>query len=233
MLHLAYNNALILLHRPRPHTMDVPHESGPNDADICSAAAGVIQSIFEGLRERGLIKYLWVGSLNSLFTAMVQLSVEVRISNPVLAISALRRYDSTLCSLQQLAEYWPNAEAVLHFFENSTRLQRPDLRSISDWPAVEKSHAEQAPDDMYAHYPLTPGLAEQPAEGGRSENLAQNTGDSEQASALNIFGDFSHWRQLFQFTDETQAQGSDFLHSRDEWREIYWQEPGFVEDFPY
>ncbi|KKY21689.1 putative acetamidase regulatory protein [Phaeomoniella chlamydospora] len=131
VLHLVYNNALILLHRPRPRAASID-ESVPHDADICSAAAAVIQSLFESLHTRDSVRYLWTSSINALFTAMIQLSVEIRISNPILAISALRKYDSTLHSLRQLSDCWPNAKSVLHFFENSTKLQRPDLNTFNN-----------------------------------------------------------------------------------------------------
>lgn len=49
-LHLTYNNFLILLHRPHPRASAYSDDYGPHDAEICSAAAGVIASIFEELR---------------------------------------------------------------------------------------------------------------------------------------------------------------------------------------
>src|SRR5438034_10026829 len=93
LLHLTYNNFLILLHRPHPRASAYSDDYGPNDAEICSAAASVIVSIFEKLREKDRIKYLWVSSVNALFTAMIQVRVELRFSNPILAINALRRFD--------------------------------------------------------------------------------------------------------------------------------------------
>jgi transcriptional regulatory protein AMDR len=70
-----------------------------------------------------MIKYVWISDINALFTAMVQVSVELRFSNPVLAINALRRFDSSLVSLRKLAEYWINAESILRIFEKSSHLQ--------------------------------------------------------------------------------------------------------------
>ncbi|EZF74916.1 hypothetical protein H105_03416 [Trichophyton soudanense CBS 452.61] len=121
LLHLTYNNFLILLHRPHPRASADSYAH--NDAEICSAAAGVIVSIFEELREKDRVKYLWSSAVNTLFTAMIQIRVELRFSNPVLAINALRRFDSTLVSLRALAEYWHNAESILHLFESSKRLK--------------------------------------------------------------------------------------------------------------
>ncbi|KAF3399056.1 Acetamidase regulatory protein [Talaromyces pinophilus] len=131
MLHLTYNNFLILLHRPHPRASAYSEDYGPHDAEICSAAAGVITSIFEELRQKDCIKYLWCSGVHTLFTAMIQVRVELRFSNPVLAINALRRFDSTLSSLRCLADYWFSAETILRLFENSKKLQQ-DLRLVHE-----------------------------------------------------------------------------------------------------
>jgi transcriptional regulatory protein AMDR len=131
MLHLTYNNFLILLHRPHPKASAYSDDYGPHDAEICSAAAGVITSIFEELRHKDRLKHLWCSGVYTLFTAMIQVRVELRFSNPVLAINALRRFDSTMYSLRELAEYWSSAETILQLFENSKRLQQ-DPRVVTD-----------------------------------------------------------------------------------------------------
>ncbi|KAJ5586912.1 uncharacterized protein N7459_002677 [Penicillium hispanicum] len=127
MLHLTYNNFLILLHRPHPRASAYSDDYGPHDAEICSAAAGVIASIFEELRLNDRLKYLWYTGVHTLFTAMIQVRVELRFSNPVLAINALRRFDSASYSLRELAQYWVHAGTILRLFEDSKRLQE-DLR---------------------------------------------------------------------------------------------------------
>ncbi|KAJ9253305.1 transcriptional regulator family: Fungal Specific TF [Paecilomyces variotii] len=127
VLHLTYNNFLILLHRPHPRASAYSDDYGPHDAEICSTGAGVIASIFEELRQKDRLKYLWSSSVYTLLTAMIQVRVELRFSNPVLAINALRRFDSTLYSLRELAEYWAHAGMVFRLFEGSKRLQQ-DLR---------------------------------------------------------------------------------------------------------
>ncbi|PYI20019.1 acetamidase regulatory protein [Aspergillus violaceofuscus CBS 115571] len=127
MLHLTYNNFLILLHRPHPRASAYSDDYGPHDAEICSAAAGVIASIFEELRLHDRLKFLWYSAVHTLFTAMIQVRVELRFSNPVLAINALRRFDSASYSLRELAGYWSHATTILRLFEDSKRLQE-DLR---------------------------------------------------------------------------------------------------------
>ncbi|KAL2822568.1 fungal-specific transcription factor domain-containing protein [Aspergillus granulosus] len=130
MLHLTYNNFLILLHRPHPRASAYSDDYGPHDAEICSAAAGVIASIFEELRLHDRLKFLWYSGVHTLFTAMIQVRVELRFSNPVLAINALRRFDSASYSLRELAQYWSHASTILRLFEDSRRLQE-DLRAAT------------------------------------------------------------------------------------------------------
>lgn len=234
-LHLIYNTALILLHRPRPQLTNPSSPSNvpsTNDAEICSAAAGVIQSIFESFSERQSLNSLWVFSVTTLFTAMIQLSVEVRFSNPLLAIAAVRRYDSTLYSLRQLARHWPSADGILHFFEHSERLQRQN---------VHFDKRGRSPELL-----ASPRLSRQSNEAYRGSSLSPNVIRG-QSSPVSVFGGplqvenqaktrIEHqepvteeeagrdWRQLFPFTETVESTGmqEDFLAS---WHEMYWQEP--------
>jgi transcriptional regulatory protein AMDR len=132
-LHLHYNMALILLHRLQPQSKARAQHLGrrlDDNLEICVAAAGSIQSLFQQLCEANNLRSLWISAINCLFTALIQLSSEIRLSNPLLAVSALRRYDSALISLKQLSRHWPNAESVLHFFEKSIR-----VNSVETTPA--------------------------------------------------------------------------------------------------
>ncbi|KAF2702771.1 hypothetical protein K504DRAFT_539455 [Pleomassaria siparia CBS 279.74] len=75
--------------------------------DVTSARPPVpfIQAIFESLAGSESLPSLWVFSVTVLFTAMIQLGAEFRFSNPLLAVAAMRRYDSTLYSLRQLSRH--------------------------------------------------------------------------------------------------------------------------------
>ncbi|KAE8318996.1 fungal transcription factor regulatory middle homology region [Aspergillus parasiticus SU-1] len=140
MLHLTYNNFLILLHRPHPRASAYSDDYGPHDAEICSAAAGVIASIFEELRLNDRLKFLWYSGVHTLFTAMIQVRVELRFSNPVLAINALRRFDSASYSLRELAEYWSHANTILRLFQDSKRLQEDLRMATSERPRRFSTH---------------------------------------------------------------------------------------------
>ncbi|PKY04648.1 acetamidase regulatory protein [Aspergillus campestris IBT 28561] len=145
MLHLTYNNFLILLHRPHPRASVYSDDYGPHDAEICSAAAGVIASIFEELRLNDRLKYLWYAGVHTLFTAMIQVRVELRFSNPVLAINALRRFDSASYSLRELAGYWSHAGTILRLFKDSRRLREDLHLAPSDRPRRFSSTNEPPP----------------------------------------------------------------------------------------
>ncbi|KAJ4420402.1 hypothetical protein N0V82_004391 [Gnomoniopsis sp. IMI 355080] len=119
MSQVIYNAALILIHRRRPdeREMQDAYVNRRDDESICWTAAFAIQQIFQELCEYDRIQSVWVFGVNCLFTAMVQLSVQVKAPNPVVAISALKQYESTLSSMRRLSEYWPHSESILHFFE--------------------------------------------------------------------------------------------------------------------
>lgn len=129
-LHIHYNTALIVLHRSLP--LNGIGNKEHDNSKICASAAGIVQSLFQRLRENDGLKCLWMSTINCLFSALIQLSLEIQLSNPILAISALRSYDSALISMKQLAEYWPNAKAILHFFEKSVRINSPQEDGLNE-----------------------------------------------------------------------------------------------------
>lgn len=237
-LHLTYSNFLILLHRPHPQADKGSEDYGPNDSDICGTAANTITNIFESLRSRGMIKYLWMSDINALFTAMVQVSVELRFSNPVLAINALRRFDSSLLSLRNLAKYWINAESILRIFEESSHIQHGIRlgRRLYDSDALRNenllqtaSMAESNPSNNRISQPHQ----DSPSDLDLLAAVAHATSDSTSTMNMDNQHDRNAWRSLFPTNDSTPES---FLLSADipfdsEWREIYWQEPGISGSF--
>lgn len=232
-LHLMYNTILILLHRPRPQPLKPPQPPpSPSrlptstDADICSAAAGVLQSILESLRHRNQLSSLWVFSVTTIFTSMIQLSVEVRCANPLLALAALRRYDSMMYSLKALSRFWPNAESILHFFENNEKIQKARVHADGKLADRERSHCR--PSQVEAR----------PEEQNEvhSQDLNINTNaDHTIANVIHAVGpagaskdtapESSGLRQLFplaQTLEDGEIMNNAYL---DHWTEMYWQEP--------
>ncbi|EAU35628.1 acetamidase regulatory protein [Aspergillus terreus NIH2624] len=232
MLHLTYNNFLILLHRPHPRASAYSDDYGPHDAEICSAAAGVIASIFEELRLNDRLKYLWYSGVHTLFTAMIQVRVELRFSNPVLAINALRRFDSASYSLRELAEYWSHASTILRLFEDSKRLQE-DLRlatserprrfsnnhnshdgnknasntsthnsSNSDTPMQSSQMPFEVPTPESPHLPQTQATVS-PHQQQPFDNWIPSTNWASM-DPMDHPREFLDWRQLFSFTDPDQ-----------------------------
>lgn len=222
ILQLTYHTFLIVLHRPMPHS-DKHDDLKQADAEICSAAAGVVQSLFEGIRERGQTRCLWPFSIHSIFTAMIQLSVEVRLTNPVLSVGALRRFDSTLWSLKELSQYWPNAQSVLHFFENLIRPQR--LRNLN--PATPGTVPDTNNHTNAGHMTAATPLQHQAMVPHHDANLTREAVASlaEQhgtQAGYQIGEDEFDWRQLF--VSETLNEPYEFL-PWEEWRDVYYQQP--------
>lgn len=239
-LHLTYNNFLILLHRPHPRATKRSDDHGPNDSDICSSAASAVASIFEEMRQKDQIKYLWISDINALFTAMIQVSVELRFSNPVLAINALRRFDSTLFSLRMLAEYWINAESILRLFEESSHVQH-GIR-LGKGRSKDRIHTKglnpptgtalaannlSAPDTSY-NTDKTTDLDVLAA-------VANAASDHTESSNAGVQLDQTGWEDLFPQNDMSSndlTMEADLLPLDSEWRQIYWQEPGIAGSFP-
>jgi transcriptional regulatory protein AMDR len=254
MLHLTYNNFLILLHRPHPRASAYSDDYGPHDAEICSAAAGVIASIFEELRLNDRLKFLWYSGVHTLFTAMIQVRVELRFSNPVLAINALRRFDSASYSLRELAEYWSHANTILRLFEDSKRLQEDLRMATSERPrrfsgtqSQNKStnnssnpsnltstnttmHTEQQQIPYEVPTPESPRISSTTLSPHQNQPFDSWIPSNHLTSVdpLNEPREFLDWRQLFSFTDPEQSvlpmPMEGLPELEDEWRQIYWQE---------
>lgn len=84
--------------------------------------------LFESLWKRDQLSHLNVFAVNSLFTGMIQVSAEMRVTNPVLVANAMRRFDTAHDVLRCLAKYWLNAEVILKLFEESPVRLRNELR---------------------------------------------------------------------------------------------------------
>jgi transcriptional regulatory protein AMDR len=244
-LHLAYSNFLILLHRPNPRASRRFDDSGPNDADICIAAANAITTIFEDMRKKDQIRYVGLAGVNALFTGMIQVTVELRFSNPVLAIHARRRFDSALCSLRELAEYWIVGESILRLFEGNPILQH-DAGLGRD--SRDEGRSQSAACDQRLQNGPTRAREAFPRHGAESNLRPRARSDLDVlAAAANAAVQSIHaglieqeqeevcdWRQLFPFT-ASHREGfmltEDVTLREDEWREIYWQEPNMFENF--
>ncbi|TPX11502.1 uncharacterized protein E0L32_007713 [Thyridium curvatum] len=217
LVQLQYNTVLLLLHRQQPYP-EADDDVRPDDVDICTNAAVAIQQIFQYLNEREQIKYLWTSAINFLFTALIQLSVEVRIANPVLAISAIRRYDSALSSLRRVAEYWPNAQSVIEFFENSVRLQ-----GVNEAQTTQEPSAEDATTAHDIGQELHAGEVEQP----ENFNIAlQSLESGTDPYGLDLAQLFTNIMSGRQYPQSDEAVGNPWS----EWQRIYWQRPGCPDD---
>lgn len=145
LLHINYYNFLILIHRPAPKVATLANSVNSDDIEICSFAAGNIVNLFKTIWRKNELKYLNVFAVNALFTTMIQLGAEIRVTNPVLSSNAIRKFEIALEILRSLSEYWFNAEIILRLFEDSSDRLKQQL------PIGKSSHSDieriDLPDD--------------------------------------------------------------------------------------
>ena len=114
MLHSTYNTLLIVLHRlPQTDPIEGSNYNSSDDSDICLHAAGTITRLFEDLRQQDLLRCCWCWTSSFFFTTIIEVSVEMRSQNPILATSALNKFDSVMESIKALADYWLYANSIL------------------------------------------------------------------------------------------------------------------------
>ncbi|KAK9778965.1 putative Zn(2)-C6 fungal-type domain-containing protein [Seiridium cardinale] len=127
MLHISYNNFLILLHRPAPRLVTARAVQN-EDISICSSAAATLVSLFGNLLAGNELRCVSVFAVNALFTTLIQLSAEMRVKNPVLGANASSKFDSALEVLRSLSEFWLNAEIIQRLFEDSSERLQQELQ---------------------------------------------------------------------------------------------------------
>ncbi|KAJ4232221.1 Apoptosis-inducing factor 1 [Fusarium solani] len=117
ILHLTYNNFVILLHRPLPKqsTEDVRPDQC-NDPALCGDSAKTIAAIFETLPQDAL-STLWLYSTNVLITATIHIIHEAGSSKPIVAARSLHILEILMAALRGLSKHWHYARAWLHFVE--------------------------------------------------------------------------------------------------------------------
>ena len=111
MLHLAYNTALLQFHRLT---------AGPEDADICADAAATIVQIFGLLSGRSMLPLCWFWAPSALFAAILQVDCQVKCGNPIRALHAKTKYDTSLAVLRRLGRHWLFATSVLRLFQSNS-----------------------------------------------------------------------------------------------------------------
>ncbi|KAH8666996.1 fungal-specific transcription factor domain-containing protein [Xylariales sp. PMI_506] len=127
ILHIAYNNFLILLHRPPPKLV-TEHTVQTEDIEICSSAASTLVSLFDWLLRRNELRCVNAFAVNALFTTLIQISAQMRVKNPVLGTKAMAKFDTALGALRALSDYWLNARIIQQLFEESSERLRQELR---------------------------------------------------------------------------------------------------------
>jgi transcriptional regulatory protein AMDR len=170
------------------------------------------------LLQHDQLKYLWMSVIYTLFTTVLQISVELRFSNPVLAVNAHHRFDIFLSSIRKMAEYWDEAQLLLQMLESSPHIQhaaRLGARTeglAGSSPAVENTIESQ--EQVNAEVVEESGHPKSGSSLGGTEGCQSNSDVQDDWDAI-----------LASAADGTNEGfgSSDILSLDAQWWEMYWQ----------
>ncbi|KHN97505.1 acetamidase regulatory protein [Metarhizium album ARSEF 1941] len=141
ILHLTYNNFVLLLHRPPPKHRGEHQPSQPaGNSDICAEASMGLVSLLEGLHCTRRLYALSLFDVQAVFTAIVAANNELHSSNPLVVAKASQKLKSMSAILAELARNWGFARGLLRIFDSKGELtlHRATKQSVAD-PA-QRSH---------------------------------------------------------------------------------------------
>ncbi|KAG8411087.1 hypothetical protein J3458_016198 [Metarhizium acridum] len=123
VLHLTYNNFVLLLHRPPPKhkSHDQPSQSAGN-LDICAEASMGLVSLLEGLYSTRRLYALSLFDVQAIFTAIVAANNELSTNNPLVVVKAAQKLKSISATLTVLARNWSFARGLLRIFNSKGEL---------------------------------------------------------------------------------------------------------------
>lgn len=221
LLHLAYNTVLIQFHRPLSETADdLSPGNASNDDDICADAASNIVQIFEQLDQRSVLRYCWFWAPSTLFTAVLQLSGQLRCKNPILAFRVREKYDSGMLSLRKLTRHWLFATSVLRLFQSNSI--EPSRKASGRHHRVASSPtADQIPPEQESPAVTVSSLGSIPSSTARAMASDLN-GDQPDPQEMD-------WMRLLQYGDANalnmHVEPNRWQNSLNEWQSIYWSDP--------
>ncbi|OAQ65877.2 fungal specific transcription factor [Pochonia chlamydosporia 170] len=224
LLHLTYNTVLLQFHRSASHLTGNSHDSErTGDEEICSDASTNIIQIFETLHQNSFLRSCWFSGPSSLFAAMLQISGQLQSANPILALRARTKYESSLVTLRKLSRYWLFATSVWRLFQsNSIRAEKEKLRKNgeSTVPAAtdEVSPPQFSPADLSVSSIAGPGSnSEQIITGGSS--YPTHTQHSTEMD----------WVQMLSFNDPNltlmNVESNRWQNNPDQWNSLYFSDP--------
>ncbi|KAF4452265.1 hypothetical protein F53441_4859 [Fusarium austroafricanum] len=174
ILHLSYNNFLILLHRPPPR--QDPSQLSPDSAtnlSICSDSVVAINSIFESLRTRNTLCDLWLPSVHVLFTCLLHVASELNSVNPLVAAKSSRMFDSLLHTLRDISQYWIYAKSLLRLFEERAMWTRRQGTYTQSSEERILQHNHESPRTGASEFSLRPSPLEVPGVMGDATTTLQ------------------------------------------------------------
>lgn len=122
MLHLTYETTLVQVHRLQLSSSAAVLTMEMLDNDkICSEAASSIIRIFEELDKLSALHNCWFWAPSALFTAILQIQMQLRSENPLISMKAQETIISGLRILRRLSQHWLMAESVWRLFQFDPR----------------------------------------------------------------------------------------------------------------
>lgn len=215
--HLIYNSVLIQFHRPFANTPGTtPGWETSGDKEICAEAASNIIQIFAQLDHTSGIRYCCFWAPNTLFTAMLQVSGQLKCNNPILALRSKEKYESGLHSLRKLTRYWLFATSVLKLFESNSIRTSQGLtgRCPGSSPLGGQISSEQ-------ESPLATVTSVGALSSSTAPPIPINPDGSQQQGM--------DWVQLLSYGNPNVAnmhvERNRWQNSMEEWQSLYWSDP--------
>lgn len=210
MLFLTYETTLVQVHRLRlPSTGDVPSIDMLDNDRICIEVASKIISIFEEMDKLSALQNCWFCAPNALFTALVQVQVQLRSENPIISLKAQENYASGLRILQRLSQHWLMAASVWRLFQFGPRTDGTGTTAQEMLPNI-GNHSEKS------------------LEGGGFQSIANQTADKQKATEQETLTEEREWINFLSFEEEQPGdlhiQPNRWEESSSEWQSLYWQD---------
>jgi transcriptional regulatory protein AMDR len=218
LLFMTYNTALMQFHRHRPFELrDVDNAVEASDSEICTEAASSLIQIFDDLQQLDLLGRCWFSAPSSLFTAMLQISGELKSSNPILTLRYKEKYDSGLYCLKKLSKHWLYATSIFHLFQNSFSKPRHATSAATTAGGPPAIIPEQVSPELES--PTTTSSTGAPVPGSHAMEHHPQNGNIQEMN----------WMQLFSLGDANTSninmEQNRWLTSINDWQSLYWSDP--------
>ncbi|KAL7783082.1 hypothetical protein V8C37DRAFT_65406 [Trichoderma ceciliae] len=204
MLFLTYETILIQVHRLQLSSAgNLPAMDLLDNDRICSEAASNVIHIFEELDKLSVLKTCWFWGPNALFTALLQIQIQLRSENPIISLKAQESYVSGLRILRRLSQHWLMAASVWRLFHFGPKSNGAEASSQTVPPSIGSSGLDSLDEES---------------------RLLANQADGDLINANQETS--TDWINFLSFEDEEpeniHIQHNRWQDSSTEWQSLYW-----------